>query len=100
MKVCCVKSTARGKKMKIKGDFVHREIAGEHILVPIGSENMNYNGLFSLSEVAARIWEILPECDTQEQIVNTILNEYEVERETAETDVKEFLDQLKKMRIL
>lgn len=86
--------------MKLKGNFIHREIAGEHMLVPIGNENMNRNGLFVLTAVAARILELLPECETQTQIVDAIVNEYDVDRETAEADVAELIANLKELQLI
>lgn len=86
--------------MKLKGNFIHREIAGEHMLVPIGNENMCRNGLFVLTEVAARILELLPECETQSQIADKILDEYDVDRETAEADVAELMASLKELQLL
>ena len=86
--------------MKINKEFVHREIAGDHVLVPIGKTNAEYNGLFPLTETAARIWELLPEADNEEYIVNKLLEEYEIDRETVEADVREFLNRLREFRII
>ena len=86
--------------MKINFEFVHREIMGDHVLVPVGKTSAVFNGLFPLTETAAFIWELLPEATDEEYIVNKLLGEYEVDRETAENDVSEFLSKLRGFRIL
>lgn len=86
--------------MKINFEFVHREIAGDHVLVPIGKTSSVFNGLFPLTETGAFIWELLPEAESEEYIVNKLLEEYEIDRETVQNDVAEFLSKLREFRII
>jgi len=86
--------------MKIKYEMIKREIAGETYLVPIGEAAKSYSGLFALSEAAGFIWDKIPDCADDEAVVDAVLDEYEVDRETAEADVKEFLGNLRDMGIL
>lgn len=86
--------------MKIKKEFVHREIAGDHVLVPIGKTSAEYNGLFPLTETGAFVWDLLPEAENEEFLVNKLLEEYEADRATVENDVKEFLNTLREFRII
>ena len=80
--------------MKVKIDAVLREIAGDHVLVPVGDAVIDHNGLFALSEVGARIWELLPECESAEEITKKILEEFDAPREIVSADVNEFLQKL------
>lgn len=86
--------------MKIKLETVKREICGETYLVPIGEAAHNYSGLFVLTDVAAFIWDVLPEADNEAAIVDAVLAEYEVDRATAEADVREFLAKLTQFGII
>ncbi len=86
--------------MQIKKELIKREIAGDTILVPVGKTVYDSNGLFVLNELAAFIWDILPQAETEEDICNGILEEYEVSREEAAGDVAEFLEALRKMDII
>ena len=86
--------------MKIKKTMITREVAGQTILVPFGDALKDSNGLFMLTESGAFIWSVLPECETEEEIVNKLLDEYEVEEDIAKTDVKNFLDNLRKYNII
>ena len=86
--------------MKIKKELIKREIAGDTILVPVGKTVYDSNGLFVLNELGAFIWEILPKTETEAEICEAILAEYEVSPEEAARDVEEFLQDLKKLGIL
>lgn len=86
--------------MEVKKQLVLREIAGDYALIPVGDTVIKNNGLFSLSETGARIWELLPQADSAEQLVDALLEEYDVDRETLSRDVDEFLEQLRQMEIL
>ena len=86
--------------MKIKKDFILREIVGDYVLVPVGKTVNEFTGLFPLTETGARIYELLPEAENEEYIVNKLYEEYEVDRETLKTDVNGFLDKLRKYGII
>ncbi|MBQ8813361.1 MAG: PqqD family protein [Lachnospiraceae bacterium] len=86
--------------MKIKKQLIKREIAGDTILVPVGKTVYDSNGLFVLNELAAFIWDILPEVSDEVQIVERILADYEVTREVASADTAQFLRKLREMGII
>jgi hypothetical protein len=86
--------------MKIKKELIKREIAGDTILVPVGKSVYDSNGLFVLNELAAFIWNILPEVDSESEIAEKILEEYEVDEDTARKDLAQFLDKLRDMNII
>lgn len=86
--------------MKLKLEFVKREIAGENFLVPVGKAAKTYSGLFALNELAAFIWDRLPEAEDEEAIVSAILDEYDVSYDDAKADTEEFLAKLREMEII
>ena len=86
--------------MKIRYEFVARSIAGEHFLVPIGEAARQFSGMFAMNELGAFLWEAIPGAANEAELVNRVLDEYEVDRDTAEQDVREFLEHLRKMGIL
>ena len=45
--------------MKIKDNFILREIAGEHILIPVGEAALRVHGMVTLSESAVILYEKL-----------------------------------------
>ncbi len=86
--------------MIIKKELIKREIAGDTILIPVGKTVLDSNGLFVLNELGAFIWEILPKAETQEEICDAILAEYEVSPEEAAKDVADFLEKLSQLNII
>ena len=86
--------------MKLKYEFVKREIAGDTFLVPIGEGAKKFSGLFALNELAAFIWDKLPEAADDNDVVDMILEEYDVSREEAAEDVGEVLSQLRGMGVI
>lgn len=86
--------------MKLNPDLIHRNIAGEHILIPVGKTAQVYNGLFVMNPVAQRIWELLEQGADTDALVPLLLEEYEVDQEVLTADVAEFLDTLKSNGLL
>ena len=86
--------------MKIKYEMIKREIAGETYLVPVGEAARKYSGLFAMTDVAAFIWDCIPQVASTDDIVKAVLDEYEVDSETAKNDVDEFMEKLKTMGVL
>ncbi|MBQ8586646.1 MAG: PqqD family protein [Oscillospiraceae bacterium] len=86
--------------MKKKLDFVLREIAGDLLLVPTGKTALDLNGMLTLNEVGGEIWKMLDEVESEEEIVDRLLEDYDVQREELQRDVREFLDKLRELGIL
>ena len=86
--------------MKIKKELVKRDVAGDTILVPVGKTVYDSNGLFILNELGSFLWDRLEEAENEEALLAAILEEYDVSREVAETDLKEFLGHLRELGIL
>ena len=64
--------------MKLKGEFLVREVAGEIVVLPVGRTALNFNGMICLNTVSALIWKELQEGKTRDEIVKTIVDEFEV----------------------
>lgn len=86
--------------MKLKQNYALREVAGDLLLVPQGKAGVNFNQMLTLNEVGAEIWKLLPQVDSEEEIVNRLLQEYEVAPEVLRADVREFLDTVRQLGIL
>lgn len=80
--------------MKVDKEFVLREIAGDYVIIPIGRTVLSFNGLITVNEIGAFLWNLLQEDVTREDLVAKVLDEYEVDEETAREDIQEFLDTL------
>lgn len=80
--------------MKIKKGFMVREIAGQWIVVPIGSRVVEFNGIMTLSESGAILWKLLENGSEIDEMVSAILAEYDIDEETARTDVESFVNDI------
>lgn len=80
--------------MRIDKEFVLREIAGDYIIIPTGKTVLEFNGLITVNEVGVSLWNMLQEEVTFEELVQGILEEYDVEESVAREDIQEFLDKL------
>ena len=80
--------------MKTNENVIYRSIADEHILIPVGSEAMDTNGLFVLTETGAIVWEKLTENKSADEIVAAICREYDADEETVRADVESLIAKL------
>lgn len=74
--------------MKIKEGFILRQICGEYVVVGEGLAQVNFNKMLSLNESAAYLWqEVSGKEFTRQDLVNLLLEKYEVAPEVASADV-------------
>ena len=74
--------------------IVSRHIADETLLVPVTSRVGDLDSIYTLIGIGPRVWSLLQQPVTPQQIVDAICNEYDVERDVAAQDVTQFLDLL------
>lgn len=86
--------------MKVKDGYLLREVAGNYIIVAIGDEAVDFDGIITVNELGAFIWKILEEDTETENIVAKILEEYDVSEDVVKDDVEKFIDKLKKAELL
>ena len=87
--------------MKIKKGYRLRPLGKEYILVAEGLEVMDANTMVSMNATAAFLWEAVEgkEFDTN-IMVQLLLDEYDVDRETAEKDVTALLQIWNKANVI
>ena len=86
--------------MKRNAQFILSDVAGSHILVPIGELSANFNSVVSLNDMAVALWNLLENDTTPEALLAAVLAEYDVPAEQAEADIADFLNQLRKLGCL
>lgn len=86
--------------MKISEDYIVREIAGEYVVVPTGPAAVRFNGLITINEVGAFLWRRLQAGADEAQLLQAVLEEYEVEKSAAQADLAKFLQTLRQNHIL
>ena len=78
--------------MRVDKEFVLREIGGDYIIIPTGKTVPGVNGLITVNEVGASLWEMLQNEVTFDELVQGILDEYDVAESVAREDIQEFLN--------
>lgn len=86
--------------MKAISEVIVREIAGEHLLIPVGSAARRLHGMIRLSESGLLLWRRLQTSCTETELVAALLAEYDVQRETAQADVRAFVEQMSGLGLL
>ncbi len=75
-------------------DVISRKIAGELFLVPIKGKIADMENLFALTAVAEYIWEKLDGRKSLNEILNDVVDHFDVEPKQAESDIWEFITEL------
>ena len=88
------------KDMKIKENFVLRNVADEYIVMPTGNNIAKFDGAVALNEVSAFIFEKLQNPMSKEDLVTALLNEYDVDAQTAAKDVDALISKFEEMGII
>lgn len=86
--------------MKLKYEFAVREIVGEYVLIPMGEGALAFSGMIATSETGALLVEALKEETTREKLAQRIMDEYEVDADTAYADLDAFLAELNRLNLL
>jgi methyltransferase-like protein len=74
--------------------MVGRKIGDEYVLVPLADRGADLDSIFNLNKVAAFIWERLDGERSGNDVVEAVLERFEVERASAERDYAELVDAL------
>lgn len=80
--------------------IVVRKIAGETFLVPVAGKLADMQRIFTLNTVGEFIWERVDGQQDVESIISSVTESFEVDRETAEGDVRQFIGELSKEGLL
>ncbi|MBR4435922.1 MAG: PqqD family protein [Clostridia bacterium] len=86
--------------MQLKNNYIIREIMGDTLLIPDGEHLFEFNGIITLNELGVFILKLLPDVESEDEIVKNILEEYEVDEATAKKDVCDFMEQLRAIKII
>ena len=80
--------------LKLDKEYVLRQIEDDYIIVPVGKAALSFNGMITVNETGAFLWEQLLKGTDRKGLLRTVVETYEVTPEIAERDIDEFLDVL------
>lgn len=86
--------------MKIKKDFMLRNVAGYYVVVPVGEGALNFNGVINLNETGATLWKAMENDVTEANLVEALTAEYDVDEALATKDVSAFVKKMKDANLI
>ena len=86
--------------MKIKENYVLRQVADVWIVLPLAEATLSLNGMLKLNDSGVLLWHELEQGADRETLAEVLISKYAICRDQALCDVDEFLDKLKKVGCL
>lgn len=82
--------------MRFNTEFSVCEVSGQSFLVPTGSKLMDVDKMMDLNDTALFIINLLKEkAQSFDELLVSIMDEYEIDMQTASADLSEFIESAK-----
>lgn len=89
--------------MKVKENYMLREIAGNFVVIPVGQNVADYKNMLHLNETSVFLWNELQNEISFDELLKRMAVKYEASEDEVsilEKDLNEFLDKLRKLEVL
>ena len=86
--------------MKFNGSFILKKIGETFYAVPLGRISSEIKGMIKLNDTAAFIWQKIEDGAQENEIVSSVSEKFNTEKEIAQKDFDEFILALKEAKIL
>ena len=70
------------------------------MVVPVNKMTLDFNGIINLNETGAFLFELLQKGAERDELVDKMLEEYDVDREKAEVDIDVFIQKVRDADVL
>jgi len=87
-------------KYKVKDGYTVRQIAGTWVAVPAGATAAAAGKLVTLNETAVFLWNLLASGAELQELLEKVMEEYEIDRQSAEREIDKYLDLLRENSLL
>ena len=81
--------------MKIKDGFILRNVAQTNIVVAVGNATLDFSGLMTLNDSGAFLWSLMQNDITIDEMAAKMQEIYDIDLETAKSDIVDFVSILK-----
>jgi methyltransferase-like protein len=88
------------KVISRSGNIVSRRTGSEYVLVPVTNNIADMNSVYTINESGAFIWEHIDGKRNVEELVNVLMDEYEIDFKTAAEDVMSFIERMKEFLVI
>ena len=79
---------------------VTRKSGNEYILVPVTDNIADMDSVYTINETGAFIWEQIDGKRTVEEIIDLVIQEYEIDRDSASKDVFDLIGNMQKFLVV
>lgn len=86
--------------MKLKEGIVLGNVDGENFAIATGKAMKNFNGVIHNNKTAAYIFELLQTEQTEDSIVEAMLEKYDIDEATVREDVRRIINIIKDAGVL
>ena len=75
-------------------NFILRDVAGSHVVVPVGTAVDDFSGMITLNDAGVYLWNALETEQTIASLGAVLTQQYEVSEEQAQADAEKFVQKL------
>lgn len=86
--------------MHLRYQYETMKIVDMVVAVPVGDGTENVKSILKLNRTAATIFDLLKEETSEEQIVETLMKQFDVSRETLMRDVHLYIEEFRKRNLI
>lgn len=86
--------------MKLKYNFVVRNVAGQTVALVVEKSNCNFNGMIKLNSVGEFIFKLLQNEISEEDLVIEITKQYDVDFDNAKNSLAPYLETLRNNNLI
>lgn len=86
--------------MKVNENVIHRCVADEDMLVPVGEAAGEMNGLYVLTPTGGEIWDMLADGKDVEDIVSIMSEDYGEDPAVIRADVAAIIEKLRALGLV
>lgn len=77
--------------MKLKYSFVIHEIGNKPVAIAVGNDSDRFNGMIKLNNTGKYVFENMKEDTSVEKLADGLTETFDISREQALSDLKEFI---------
>lgn len=86
--------------MRLIKDHILRSVNGDVVLVPLSNDETDFNGMIVLNHTGEFVCRMIEEDTDIDSVITALADEYDLEPEKVENDVRAFLSKLDACHVL
>ena len=86
--------------MRLIKDHILRNVNGDVVLVPLSNDETDFNGMIVVNHTGEFVCRMLEEDTDIDSVITALADEYDLEPEKVENDVRAFLSELDACHVL